>query len=753
MKKPSEIGAALNSRWQAIRRHGLTWAKRKVRKLAPMHAPRHSSGLDATHLTPEHDSLNRYRIAEEVLRLLTDQPADWSARLGLLGEWGSGKTVIANWVAKLASDRGHCVVWFNPWSATSVGQMWFELSQALHEELQKRGIELSTGRELSQLARGLYYGYGAASQTPGVKDYAGLIERFLRLTDEDIIAIRNALGSNRILVIVDDIDRADSTLIPKLLLAMRELFELPRFSFLIPFDKSKVVRALELPPHNLAGHDFLEKILDYQIQVPPPTIEQRLALFASAIRSVLPMMPEGVERELADVLPENPRKIKRIALQLQIAKQQIERHSADEIDWQSLLYAALLRSESDVFFEKYVRDSFFGDRRVHEAFSDSAEARAKARDTRIDEAIKDCVPDQTAHERLRLLAKAWDSKRGYWSNSQIAYTVQLFDRPHAFTWREFDDVLDLWKERRDASVILHKLEEAVASKRIPTDNVFLEFIDSMTGRYHSLLEKASSIFRSDQQADLIEQAAAVLSLAQAIGVDPTLNDHHRAHLFEKLAGAISPWAHFSGNAADARLRAEEEAVLLALAQHAGQEWARYAAVLEPRDPDMQSISSFNKVKERLLPLFGDRELALLEGAFTRDRGLRELLDYDALAGPRALFADPTSPAWTPIDSAPIPVILRSAEDSPLIQQNAHWFLRIVHADDLSGLGLRHEQVKTLLRADGIAALIWTAAIATPIQYRLLMETRKIHKMLCDLGVEQATLPIPDWLNAGRRENE
>lgn len=522
MRKPSEIAAAISSRWQETRRRGLKWAKSKVQQLAPKYAPRHSSGLDATHLSPDSDALNRYRIAEEALTLLTDQPTDWSARLGLLGEWGSGKTVIANWVAKLASDRGHCVVWFNPWSATSVGQMWFDLSQALHEELQKRGIELSTGRELSQLARGLYYGYGAASQTPGVKDYSGLIERFLRLTDEDIVAIHDALGSNRILVIVDDIDRADSSLIPKLLLAMRELFELPRFSFLIPFDKSKVVRALELPPHNLAGHDFLEKILDYQIQVPSPTIEQRLALFASAIRSVLPMMPEGVERNLAEVLPENPRKIKRVALQLQVAKRQVERHSADEIDWQSLLYAALLRCESDAFFERYVQDSFFGDRRVHEAFSDSAEARAKARDARIDEAIKECVPDKSVHDRLRLLAKAWDSQRGYWSNSQISYTVRLFDRPHAFTWREFDDVLDLWKQRRDASEILSKIEETVASKPIARDNAFLEFMDSMTGRYHSLLEKASSAFRSDEQLELIEQADTLLSLAEAIGVDPTL---------------------------------------------------------------------------------------------------------------------------------------------------------------------------------------------------------------------------------------
>lgn len=741
------------TRLQRLVRQGLEWARRKARKLELDNLLRQSSGLDSTHLPPEHDALNRYRIAEEALRLLTDQPDDWSARLGLLGEWGSGKTVIANWVAKLAADRGHCVVWFNPWSATSVGQMWFELSQALHDELQKKGIELSTGRELSQLVRTLYYSYGAAGQTPGVRDYAGVIERFLRLTTKDIIAIRDALGSRRILIIVDDIDRADTTLIPKLLLAMRELFELPRFSFLIPFDKAKVVKALELPPHNLSGHDFLEKILDYQIQVPAPSLEQRLALFADAVRNVLPMMPPGVEREIADVLPENPRKIKRIALQLQIAKQQIERHSADEIDWQSLLYASLLRSENDLFFERYVRDSFFGDRRVHEAFGDSADARAKARDARIDEALKETAPDMATHERLRQIAKAWDSKRGYWSNSQIAYTIQLFDRPHAFTWREFDDLFEMWKKGRDASLVTQKLDEAVVSKRIARDAIVREFIDSLTGRYHQLLEKASTAFRADDQAMLIEQAGTILSLVKVLGSHTSLSDQHRAYLFEKLAGAIAPWAHFGGNATDSGLRKEEEGVLLELAQNAGSEWPRYAAVLEPRDPDIHSIESFNEVKERILPIFGDRQLALLLDAFARDRGLRDLLDYHALAGPRDLFADPTSRAWAPIAMAPMPALLRSAASAPLVQQNAHWFLRIVQADDLSGLGIRQQQVKALLQADGVADLIWNAAIATPIQYRLLLETRRIHKMLCGLVSDQATLIYPDWLSAGRRDGE
>jgi hypothetical protein len=724
-------------------------------KLEAKYSPRRGQGLDSTHLLPEQDELNRYRIAEELFRLLTEQPENWAARVALLGEWGSGKTVIATWVEKLASDNDHCVVWFNPWSAISVGQMWFELSYTLHRKLKERGIELSIGREFAHLVRAAYYDFGAANETPYLKDYVSLIERFLRLSDEDIIAIRDALGSRRVILIIDDLDRADNILIPKLLLAMRELFDLPGFSFLVPFDKPKVVRALQLSPHYLEGHDFLEKIFDYQVQIPPPTTEQKLSLFGNTVRDVLSTMPPGVERELANVLPDNPRRLKRIALQFQVAKRQIERHSPQEIDWQSLLYAALLRSENDVFFERYVKDAFFGDRRLDEAIGGSSDNRRNKSSERIEALLEECVSDSNERERLRLIAEEWENKRGYWTNSAIVYTIQLFDRPHAFTWREFDDILALWRERFDVDLVIDSLKTVAGRSRITSDKVIYEFIDSITGRYHDLLEKAAGAFRAEEQAKLADEAGVVLSLARALGVHSSFSDAlQRAHLFERLAGAIAPWAHFCGNDADARLRAREEAVLGELARQAGEEWYRYDAILEHRDDDeLPSIKSFNAVKSRLKPIFADRELALLESAFTKERGLRELLAYNSLAGPCELFLDPSSRAWVPLDDAPIPNVLRKAAQTPLVQQNAFWFLRTVRADDYFGLRFGQKQAKALLQGDGVAALLWNAAVATPLQYRFLLESRGIYKMLCDLGIDSAKLRFAEWLNAGRREGE
>ena len=45
----------------------------------------------------------------------------------------------------------------------------------------------------------------------------------------------------------------------------------------------------------------------------------------------------------------------------------------------------------------------------------------------------------------------------------------------------------------------------------------------------------------------------------------------------------------------------------------------------------------------------------------------------------------------------------------------------------------------------IAAAIWSAAKAIPIQYRQLLETRRCRALLIQLGIEGAALLYPDWL--------
>jgi predicted KAP-like P-loop ATPase len=100
-------------------------------------APDETSSLDSPRLDIKDDVLNRHRIAQEIYRIVTDQAANSSVRIGLFGDWGYGKTTISNWVASLAEADGHIIVPFNPWSVRDLPELWLTFITILHEALER----------------------------------------------------------------------------------------------------------------------------------------------------------------------------------------------------------------------------------------------------------------------------------------------------------------------------------------------------------------------------------------------------------------------------------------------------------------------------------------------------------------------------------------------------------------------------------------------------------------------------------------
>ena len=101
-----------------------------------------SDGYDAPESDPAKDHLGRQQVAAIIYRLLVDTPQDWSTRVGLFGAWGEGKTTVCKFVEQRAQADGHLLLWFNPWSARTLDELWGNFSIALIERLSKAGIEI-----------------------------------------------------------------------------------------------------------------------------------------------------------------------------------------------------------------------------------------------------------------------------------------------------------------------------------------------------------------------------------------------------------------------------------------------------------------------------------------------------------------------------------------------------------------------------------------------------------------------------------
>jgi len=93
-------------------------------------------------------------------------------------------------------------------------------------------------------------------------------------------------------------------------------------------------------------------------------------------------------------------------------------------------------------------------------------------------------------------------------------------------------------------------------------------------------------------------------------------------------------------------------------------------------------------------------------------------------------------------------LLRDAAQVPEIQRNAHHFLDMATGRHEISMVISSHDLRAFLRNERPAIAFWNAAIAQPIQFRMLMATRTIRAMLVEGGVAEDRLAFPDWLRVG-----
>jgi hypothetical protein len=147
---------------------------------------------------------------------------------------------------------------------------------------------------------------------------------------------------------------------------------------------------------------------------------------------------------------------------------------------------------------------------------------------------------------------------------------------------------------------------------------------------------------------------------------------------------------------------------------------------------------------RVLAGSGMESLALK--ALQKEDGIQEIIPSWADLGTKDLFVDVDSKLWTPEGSSPAERILSSAPENAVIQKNALDLLSLLRkTSDEGAVELTSAQVREFYKHPVLVGVIWQAAIATPLQFRYLEETRKLRAYLISMGVGEDQLPTPDWL--------
>ena len=231
------------------------------------------------------DTLNRKNFAKSLALNIQNyferQDVNNCLTIGLMGEWGSGKTSLLNMTEEYLKDSKIKIIKFNPWLYSSynqlVGQFFDEL---IMEFTDSRDVSL-TGflrqykikvNEL-ELAKKL-----AVVGTSLIDSRLGSgVERILgSSSEEENLAylkkkINGQLAGRKVVCIIDDLDRLSRDEIAEMFKLIKIMADFKNMIYIVSFDKDVVSKALK---EDYGGEKYIEKIINVPLYVPLITTDE-----------------------------------------------------------------------------------------------------------------------------------------------------------------------------------------------------------------------------------------------------------------------------------------------------------------------------------------------------------------------------------------------------------------------------------------------------------------------------------------------
>lgn len=242
------------------------------------------------------DILGRKAFATEISKALTAYATKNTdcITLSITGEWGSGKSTLLSFLkTSLASDNKQSfkIIEFNPWVFYKEGNIReaFLIHFALAlKDIEAKSISLSKKiRKYITAFRFLKHVNAVAGNVQeGIEkalDYFAENDSLSELKKD--IERRLLESKQKIIILIDDIDRLTQSETLELLQTISLLVNFSNVHYILAFDKSIVINAIEKEYGNRAM-DYLEKVI--QVDYPLPLIrkEKLESLFFQAIDEI-----------------------------------------------------------------------------------------------------------------------------------------------------------------------------------------------------------------------------------------------------------------------------------------------------------------------------------------------------------------------------------------------------------------------------------------------------------------------------------
>lgn len=231
------------------------------------------------------DKLKRSPLADKIAQMIMSFKGDEHFVIGIEGEWGSGKTSFIELVLESLRERNNKkapdIIKFNPWNFSNIDGLYAEFFSQLGEKLGDKKDAIAYAKKLFQKVEKVevkpeLWGFSLGSIGINLRTLDKLRENITKRLEE---------RENKIVVVIDDIDRLDKK-------ETRETFKLvkvnanfPNIIYLLAYDRPKVEKILD--EEGFPGSEYLKKIIQVSFSLPKPEKSQLYNILFQELDRVL----------------------------------------------------------------------------------------------------------------------------------------------------------------------------------------------------------------------------------------------------------------------------------------------------------------------------------------------------------------------------------------------------------------------------------------------------------------------------------
>ncbi|SCF19265.1 KAP family P-loop NTPase fold protein [Micromonospora saelicesensis] len=244
----------------------------------------------------EHDLLKRSVGAANIAGGIRDVDASGGYVVGVFGPWGSGKTSIVNMIGEaLRAEPALPVIEFNPWMFSGTDELVQTFFRELAAQMRLKGPKVAAIAESVNTYADLLSPVEALpvvgawfnrfrGATKVIAEYQE--KRKGSIADQrHKLAVELAKLDRPIVVVIDDIDRLESTEIRDIFKLVRLTASFPNLVYVLALDRVRVEAALG--QSGFDGRAYLEKIIQLGIDVPSVPNSVLLRLLGESLQEAV----------------------------------------------------------------------------------------------------------------------------------------------------------------------------------------------------------------------------------------------------------------------------------------------------------------------------------------------------------------------------------------------------------------------------------------------------------------------------------